>query len=211
MCLYSRMCTLSLKALPKRTLVRAHTYTYVPGTLEALEPGRKITVYRFRPWKYRSTCKICGAIDHGKQFHDYFITTPTCLFCGSSEHKLINTQADPLNKTHIVTQYSCPHLPHEEWPDLLAQLNNGYLKIQSCPRKFALSHGYQKSDVYKTILQLTTTDYGIMMGKRGLHEFYIEVLRLCDDEQRSVSFKRTITTTDEATDELEFLNHPTEL
>jgi hypothetical protein len=49
------------------------------------------------------------------------------------------------------------------------------------------------------------------MGKRGLYEFYIEVLRLCEDEQRSISFKRTVATATEDSDDLEFSNHSSEL
>jgi len=39
------------------------------------------------------------------------------------------------------------------------------------------------------------------MGKRGLYEFYIEVLRLCDKERQSFKFKRTIITTNEESSE----------
>ena len=110
---------------------------------------------------------------------------------------------DPHNTNLITTQYSCPYLPYEEWPTLTEQLNNGYLKVQSCPRTFALAHGYQKSDVDRTIIQLATSDYGTSMGKRGLYEFYLEVLRLCDKERRSFNFKRTIITTNESLEEIE--------
>jgi len=205
------MSTPSLKAFPKNTLVQHHTYTYDPNTRENLNPGRKISMYKFKPWKKRSSCNICKAVDHGKRFHDYFIITPTCLFCGSLEHKLIVSQTDPHDTNIITTQDSCPYLSYEEWPTLTEQLNNGYLKVQSCPKTFALAHGYQKSDVDKTILQLAKSDYGISMGKRGLYEFYIEVLRLCDNERRSFSFKRTNITINELTDNFELSNHPLEL
>ena len=205
------MPTTSLKAFYRKTLVQHHTYTYDPNTRENLNPGRKISMYKFKPWKKRSSCNICKAVDHGQRFHDYFIKTPTCLFCGSSEHKLVDSQTDPHDTNSITTQYSCPYLPYEEWSTLTEQLNNGYLKVQSCPKTFALAHGYQKSDVDKTILQLATSDYGISMEKRGLYEFYLEVLRLCDNERRSFSFKRTNTTTNESIDEFEFSDHPSEL
>jgi len=204
MYLYSRMSTPSLKASSKNIFIQHHTYTYDLNTRENLNPGRKISIYIFKPWKNRSTCKICKATDHGKRFHDYFITTQICLFCGSLEHKLIDSRMDPHNTNLITTQYSCPYLPYEEWPTLTEQLNNGYLKVQSCPRTFALAHGYQKSDVDRTIIQLATSDYGTSMGKRGLYEFYLEVLRLCDKERRSFNFKRTIITTNESLEEIEF-------
>jgi hypothetical protein len=169
-------------------------------------------MFRFTPWKYRSTCKLCSAIDHGKQFHDYFITTPTCLFCGSTEHKLVSSQIDSsLDDNPITTKYSCPYLSYEEWPDLRAQMNNGYLKVQSCPMKFATTNGYQSSEVNKAIQQLATSTYGFIMGRRGLSEFYDEVLKLCEKEQQSFTFKRTNMTTDESLDELEFSDQPSEL
>jgi len=195
------MPTTSLKALSRKTLVQHHTYTYDPNTRENLNPGMKISIYKFKPWKNNSSCNVCKAVDHDKRFHDYFITTPTCLFCGSLEHTLINPQTDLHDTNLITTQYSCPYLPYKEWLTLAEQLNNGYLKVQSCPKIFALAHGYQKSDVDKTILQLATSDYGISMGKRGLYEFYIEVLRLCDKERQSFKFKRTIITTNEESSE----------
>ena len=202
------MYTSALKVFPKNTLVRSHTYTYEPGTLESLGPGRKIIIYMFKPWKYRSKCKLCMAVDHGKKFHKYFITTPICLYCGSLEHKLIKPQTDPENINLITTQYSCPCLQHEEWPKLGEQLNNGYLKVQSCPKKFALAHGYQKSDINEAILCLAASDYGFMMGRRGLHEFYTEVIELCENEQQSFAFKRANMIEDESVDEFESLTHP---
>ena len=160
-------------------------------------------MFKFTPWKHRSTCKLCSATDHGKKFHDYFITTPTCLFCGSTDHKLVSSQKDPYDANHIITEYSCPYLAHEEWPDLKVQMDNGYIKIQSCPSKFALSNGYQKSDVDEKIKHLVTSTYGFIMGKRGVNEFYAEVLDLCEKEQQSFTFKRATITTDELLDEME--------
>jgi ABC-type phosphate/phosphonate transport system ATPase subunit len=64
-------------------------------------------------------------------------------------------------------------------------------------------HGYQISDVNKTIKHLVTSTNGFIMGKRGLNEFYAEVLDLCEKEQQSFTFKRATITTDELLDEME--------
>ena len=49
--------------------------------------------------------------------------------------------------------------------------------------------------------QLATSDYGTSLGKRGLYEFYVEVLRVSDKERQSFKFKRTIITANEESSE----------
>jgi hypothetical protein len=144
-------------------------------------------------------CPKCEATDHGDTVHRTYIRQP-CRCCGTQDHSMINTTLNDDGKH--VTEFTCPIIDSSADVSLSEQLSHNYIRYRADEHKFAEYHGYNPESITEALEIFGQQGEGSHMTPKCLNSFKNRVLRICEDERASWTFKRS-SMEDESQEEFE--------
>jgi len=103
-------------------------------------------------------------------------------------------------------EYLCPIALRDHWPPKEPGWEglNIWNSLDASQDKLALLHGYNEGEVAKALYQWENHGAGLLLLDIEVKEFKDKVLRICDDERQTWTFKRTRTEPHNQEDEYDF-------
>ena len=131
-------------------------------------------------------CTTCNAIDHGVKIHRYFFKRP-CRCCGAKDHSMFGISQD--ENGIITTINTCLVTEIAEEKTIGEQIKYNFVRYRADEHKFALQYGYNLDEIKEALESFSIHGNGSHMTPQQLDEYKEHVIRICENERASWTFK----------------------
>jgi len=126
-----------------------------------------------------------------KQWYRVWGLGKDCSICGEN-HSAMRIKSEDMGV--ITYTYECPVALRDHWPP--QESDWGGLQIWNSldisQEKLALLHGYNHKAIDDALFNWENHGAGLILSDADIQKFKEEVLKICDDERQSWTFKRTL-------------------